>query len=153
MSEQLTQKNALLKGAGITAVANAIINGAIHWFTSDHSKPAYLTQDAISSSETTVFGSAVVLAVSLAFILSSIAYATLKLPGKPPYFPKIFIMAIKHALYAFGLVVVVGLLVQRFAGSIEVSHAVAALLSGIIAGITGGLVDYEVKRTLAEGLA
>jgi hypothetical protein len=54
-------------------------------------------------------------------------------------------MALKHSIYAFGLVAIIGLILQRFAGQIEVSYAAGAIIAGIIAGITAGLVDYETK--------
>jgi hypothetical protein len=138
-------KGQILMGAWASGIINAFINGLINWFTMDKSEPLYLTQDSISSQMHTVFSSAVPLAVSLAFILSSIAYFTIKLEGKPSYFPKVFFMAIKHSIYAFGLVAIIGLILQRFAGQVEVSYASGAIFAGIIAGITAGLVDYETK--------
>ena len=76
-------------------------------------KAIYLTVDSISTTEHTVFSGAVVLAVSLAFILTSITYFTLKVPGKPAYFPKVFLLALKNAVFAFGLVTIAGILLQR----------------------------------------
>lgn len=141
-------KQEIIKGAFVGGAINAIINGAINWFQLDKSKTHYLTVDSISTTEHTVFSGAVVLAVSLAFILSSIAYFTVKDPGKPPYFPKVFLLALKHSVYAFGLVALAGLLIQRMAGSIEVSSIAAAIIAGLIAGIVGGIVDYETKMQL-----
>jgi hypothetical protein len=138
----------LMKGAIANGVINAVINGIINWFTLDKEQVLYLTVDQISSTEHTVFAGAVPLAVSLAFILSSIAFFTLKIPEKPSYFPKVFILALKHSVYAFGLVTILGLLFQRFAGQIEVSHLTGAVIAGIIAGLTGGIVDFETKRSL-----
>ena len=144
------QKNEIIKGALAGGVINAVINGVINWFTIDKSLPLYLTQDSISSGIHTVFSSAVPLAVSLAFILSSIAYFTVKEKEKPPYFPKVFLLALKHSVYAFGLVAIAGLLIQRFAGQIEVSHVMGAIIAGIIAGITAGVVDYETKMKVLK---
>jgi hypothetical protein len=138
-------RSQILMGAWASGIINAFINGLINWFTMDKSQPLYLTQDRISSQMHTVFSSAVPLAVSLAFILSSIAYFTIKQAGKPPYFPTVFFMALKHSIYAFGLVAILGLILQRFAGQIEVNYAAGAITAGIIAGITAGLVDYETK--------
>ncbi|MCU0395112.1 MAG: hypothetical protein MUF29_04335 [Chitinophagaceae bacterium] len=138
----------LLTGALVNGALNAVINGLINWFTLDKEHPAYLTQDSISSSQHTVFSGAVPLAVSLAFILTSIAYLTTKKPGKPAYFPRVFVLALKHSVFAFGLVAIAGLLIQRFLGQIEVSHVIAATLAGIIAGLVAGIVDYETKKQL-----
>lgn len=141
----------ITKGAAINAVINALINGVINWFQLDKSKGHFLTVDSITTTEHTVFSGAVVLAVSLAFILSSIAYFTVKDPSKPPYFPRVFLLALKHSLYAFGLVALAGMLLQRFAGSIEVSPITAATVAGLIAGIVAGIVDYETKMQLMPG--
>jgi hypothetical protein len=139
---------ALVKAAAVNGVSNAIINGAISWFTTDDSQPIYLTQDMISSDMHTVFGGAVPLAVSLAFILTAIGYFTTKMQGKPSYFPKVFLLSLKHSVYAFGIVAIAGMLLQRFAGSIEVSMLSAAVVTGIIAGLVAAIVTYETTRSM-----
>jgi hypothetical protein len=143
----MTQQD-IAKGAAINVVINGLINGVINWFQLDKASKHFLTVDSITTTEHTVFSGAVTLAVSLAFILSSIAYFTVKDPSKPPYFPKVFLLALKHSLYAFGLVALAGMLLQRYAGSIEVSPFAAATIAGLIAGIVAGIVDYETKMQL-----
>ena len=93
-----TTKSELLKGAISSGVINGIVNGLIYWFQVKDKKEILLTDNLISSTEHTVFAGAVPLATSLSFILSSIAYFTLKAPGKPPYFPKVFLLALKNAI-------------------------------------------------------
>lgn len=149
MNSKITMHE-LQKGAIMGGAINALINGMINWFTLDKSHTLYLTGDAISSTAHTVFAGAVPLAVSLAFILSSIAYFTIKVPGKPAYFPGVFLMALKHSVYAFGIVTILGLLIQRMAGSVEVSHLAGAIVAGVIAGFTGGIVDFETKRSVLQ---
>ncbi|MCU0358855.1 MAG: hypothetical protein MUE95_14905 [Cyclobacteriaceae bacterium] len=140
------------KGAAINGVANAVINGIINWFLLDKTQPTVLlTDDHISSTAHTVFAGAVPLAVSLAFILTSIAFFQTKTQIKPPYFPTVFGKALKHSVYAFGLVTIFAILLHRFAGSIEVNLPVAAIIAGIIAGIVAAIVDYETKKTLLVG--
>jgi hypothetical protein len=139
------------KGAAINGIVNAIINGIINWFLLDKTHPTILlTQDQISSNTHTVFSGAVPLAVSLAFILTSIAFVQFKAQIKPPYFPTYFTKALKHSVYAFGLVTIFAILLQRIAGNIEVSLPVAAMIAGIIAGIVAAIVDYETKKTLIQ---
>jgi hypothetical protein len=138
----------VVKGAWINFAINAVINGVINWFQLDKTKDHFLTVDSITTTEHTVFSGAVVLAVTLAFILSSIAYFTVKDPSKPPYFPKVFLLALKHSVYAFGLVALTGMLLQRYAGSIAVSPIAAAGIAGLIAGVVAGIVDYETKMQL-----
>ncbi|MEE4161025.1 MAG: hypothetical protein V2I25_00865, partial [Woeseiaceae bacterium] len=56
----------ILKGAALSGVINAIINGAIQWYLLADHAPLPLTVDGITNDEHTVFGAAVPLAVSLA---------------------------------------------------------------------------------------
>jgi putative flippase GtrA len=132
-----------------------VINGVIAWFGVRHAESILLTDNQISSTEHTVFAGAVVTAISLAFILSSIAYFTWKIPGKPSYFPKVLLTCLRHTIFTFGLVVALAILIQRYAGSVPVSPFMAALITGIIAGVTAGMVTYltqaELIRYQAEG--
>jgi hypothetical protein len=143
--------NEIKKGAAINGVVNAVINGIINWFILDKTHPTMLlTQDQISSSSHTVFSGAVPLAISLAFILTSIAFFQTKVENKPSYFPTFFVKALKHSIYAFGLVVIFSILLQRYAGEVEVSLPMAAVIAGIIAGIVAAIVDFETKKSLFE---
>jgi hypothetical protein len=140
----------LRKDALIGGSINAIMNGVINWFSVKDHASLLLTQNLIDSTEHTVFAGAVPLAVSLAFILTSVAYFTTKVPGKPAYFPTYFFRALRHSIYAFGLVTIFAILLQRFAGSIEVTPLAAAAISGIIAGIVGSIVNFETRKSLFE---
>jgi hypothetical protein len=91
------------------------------------------------------------LAVSLAFILSGVAYLTAKIPNKPSYFPKIFWLSMKHTFMAFGIAVTFGVMWQRWMGSIEISPILATICTGLIAGIVGAIVNYlTVKEILKK---
>ncbi|MFD2200762.1 hypothetical protein [Shivajiella indica] len=143
--------NEIKKGAAINGFVNAVINGIINWFTLDKTHPTVLlTQDQISSTTHTVFSGAVPLAISLAFILTSIAFFQTKMENKPSYFPTFFVKALKHSVYAFGLVVIFAILLQRFAGEVEVSLPIASVIAGIVAGIVAAVVDFETKKSLFE---
>jgi hypothetical protein len=141
-------KNDLIKDSGINFLINGVINGVINWFQMDRSVDQWLTVDQISTSQHTVFSGAVILAVSLAFISTSIAYFTTKNTTKPTYFPKVFVLAMKHSVYAFGLVTIIGLLLQRFIGSVSVTPIVAATTAGLIGGMVAGIVNYETKKAI-----
>jgi hypothetical protein len=141
-------KNDLIKESGFNFVINALINGVINWFQMDRSMEQWLTVNEISTSQHTVFSGAVILAISLAFISTSIAYLTTKNTTKPPYFPKVFVFAVKHSIYAFGLVTIIGLLIQRFIGSVSVTPIVAASIAGLIGGMVAAVVNYETKKAI-----
>lgn len=147
------QETGLLKDALIGGSINALINGISNWFSVDRSEPILLTQNLVSSDTQTVFSGAVTLSVSLAFVISSITFFSTRIPGKPPYFPKVFLLALKHCAYAFGLVTIAGLLLQRFAGSIEVNPLLSAIITGLIAGCVGTIVSLETRKSLLQWIA
>ncbi len=138
------------KGALTGGVINAIINGLINWFQVKNLDSVLVTDNLISSEVHTLFSGAVPLAVSLAFILSGVAYATTKIPNKPPYFPRYFLKSLQYAFSAFGMVVTLGVLWQRGMGSVEISPVMAAVWAGIIAGIVAFAVNLMVVKDLTK---
>lgn len=141
-------KKAVLQGAIIGGMVNGLINGIIYWFQVRGKEEVMVTDNLISSTEHTVFASAVPLATSLAFMLTSITFFTAKIPGKPPYFPGIFLLALRNAVFAFGSVVIFAILLQRYAGSIVVSPLVAVLITAAVAAVISAVVDYLTKISL-----
>lgn len=137
----------LLKASVINGVINAVINGAIQFFMLRGHGPVALTADAISTTEHTVLGSAVPLAVSLAMILTAVTHLTMKGP-KPPFFPGVFWLTVKHGFFAFGVVVTAAVMWQRVVGTVELSVGGAVVVLGIIAGLVAGAVHY--MTTLAS---
>lgn len=129
-------------------VINAIINGAINWFQVKEKTELYLTVDAISNKEHTVLGGAVMLAASLAAILTIISYFTVKSPNKPPFYPKALLLTLKNTFFAFGVMVTISILIQRIAGSIVVSPFTGVVIVGLVAGVVAGVVDYMTKKEL-----
>lgn len=78
----LTDK-AILQGAVLNGVINAFINGAIQIYFLWGNAAIPLSVDGITNDSHTVLGSAVPLAVSLAMILTIVAYMTIKVPKRP----------------------------------------------------------------------
>lgn len=134
-------RETLVKGALLTGVINAVINGAIQWFLLAGHVPIPLTVDGITNDEHTVFGTAVPLSVSLAMILTAVAYLTVKAP-KPPFFPAFLVLTLKHGFLALGVVVTGAVFWQRIVGSVSVSLPVAVVILGLIAGVVAALVNY-----------
>jgi hypothetical protein len=145
----MTQKE-INKGAITGGVINAVINGIINWFQVRNLDQVLVTDNLISSEQHTLFSGAVPLAVSLAFILSGIAYATTKVPEKPKYFPKYFVKSLWYAFATFGIVVTLGVLWQHFIGSVSISPVAAAVWAGIIAGIVAAVVNYKIVSDLVQ---
>ena len=143
--------SAIAKGAAISGVINAVINGAIQWYLLKGHAPLPLTVDSITNDEHTVFGAAVPLAVSLAMILTAVAYQTVKAP-KPPFFPTFLWMTVKHGFFALGVIVTFAVLWQRSLGSIDVSLTTAVLILGLVAGLVAGVVNYmTIRAAIVEG--
>lgn len=139
----------VLKGAILTGVINAVINGAIQAYLLWRKGPIPLSVDEISAGTHTVLASAVPLAVSLAMILTAVAHWTLKVPKKP-FFPTTFWLVVKHGLFAFGAVVAAAVVWQRAAGTVEVSAGTAVVLLGGVAGIVAAVVNYMTISKIIE---
>jgi hypothetical protein len=135
----------IIKGAVISGIINAVINGAIQWYLLAGHAPLPLTVDGITNEEHTVFGAAVPLAVSLAMILTAVAYTTVK-TSKPPFFPTFLWMTVKNGFFALGVVVTFAVLWQRIFGSILVSLPAAVLILGLVAGVVSAIVNYMTIR-------
>lgn len=135
----------LLRGAVMGGVINGLINGAIQaWLLWDRATIP-LTVNGIINDEKTVLGEAVPLAVSLAMILTVIAYLTLKAP-KRPFWPAVLWLTIKHGLFVFGLIVSLAIVWQRVMGTLSVSLVPALIILGLVAALVAGAVNYMTIR-------
>lgn len=142
------KKEYSIKSGLVGGLLNAIINGIINWFQVKGKTELYLTVDAISTKEHTVLGSAVILAASLAAILTLISYLTVKSPQKPPFFPKALLLTLRNTFFAFGVMVTLSIVIQRAAGSVAVSPITGVLIVAFVAGLVAGVVDYMTKKDL-----
>jgi hypothetical protein len=148
IKSKMTKRNIII-GSIIAGLINLIINSTRYWYAMGEQYPTiFLTQDSISSTVPSVFSKAVPLAVSLCFFVTSIAFLTTKMKDKPSYFPGYFLKALKHCVFAFGLVTIFAVLFQKYFGAIEVSHRTASIVTGIVSGFVATLVDYETKTSL-----
>lgn len=144
----------ILQGAVVNGIINAVINGAIQIYFLWGSAAIPLSVNEIVNDRHTVLGSAVPLAVSLAMILTVVAYMTLKAP-KRPFWPSVLWLTFKHGMFAFGLCVTGAVMWQNAFGTVSVSLTTAVLVLGIIAGLSAGAVNYMTIRAslLAERTA
>ena len=144
------KRNDIIKGALASGVLNAVINGIINWFMVRDTAEILLAQDLISSHDKTIFAGIVPLATSLAFILTTVSYFTIKMKDKPKYFPKVFLWALRNTIFAFGLIVAIAVVIQRVASDVTATPLVSAILAGITAGVVGAIVDYMTKSQIAD---
>lgn len=140
----------ILRGAIIGGAINAVINGAIQWYLLRGETQIPLSVDGITNDTHTVLGAAVPLAVSLAMILTAIAYFTLK-AAKRPFFPHVLWLTIKHGVFAFGLIVSTAVVWQRTMGTVNVSLATAVIVLGLVAGLVTVMVNVmTIRASLLE---
>ena len=135
----------ILQGAVTTGISNAVINGGIQWFLLRDQVVIPLSFDGITNDQQTVFGTAVPLAVSIAMILTVVAYLLLKAP-KRRFLPDVLWLTVKHGVFAFGLTVSGAVVWQRLMGSVPVSLATAEIVLGVVAGLVGGVIQFMTIR-------
>ena len=146
MDEQ--KKSELLKGAVITGVINAFINGGIQYFFLKDKDVIPISVDSITNNVETVLGTAVVLAITLSMILTLVAYFGIK-GEKAPFWPTTFWLTVKHGFFTFGVLTSLAVLWQKYMGTVEVSLVSALIIIGVIAGIVSGIINY---LTLKESI-
>lgn len=131
------------KHAIIPASINAIINGWISWGHNSVHAPIALTVDSVASGATSAIGNAVMMATSLGLILSLINFAMERRATggdkRPGPVKAAIAIAVKNALFLFGLFVAAGVVWQSIMGTVEVGAVAATALS---AGIAFGVSIY-----------
>ena len=136
----------LAKGAVLTGVINAFINGGIQYFFLKQYTSIAISVDSITNNKDTVLGTSVILSITLAMILTLVAYFGIK-ERKSPFFPTALWLTIKHGFFTFGILTSLAVLWQKYMGTVEVSLVLALIIIGFIAGIVSGVVNY---LTLSE---
>ncbi|WP_430812909.1 MULTISPECIES: hypothetical protein [unclassified Carboxylicivirga] len=131
----------IIQGAIVNGIINGVINGGIQWFSFKKLEQVAVTMDSITNDQVTVLGSAVPLAVSLAMILTFIAFFSIPKDNRPGIRTKLWVI-IKHGFFTFGVVTGMAVLWQYWFGTIWISPAGATLIVGIIAGLVALVVNY-----------
>jgi hypothetical protein len=140
-------------------VINALINGAIAWFTFRAEPAIPVSVDLISSHQHSVWGQGTVLAFALGLILTVVTW---KLFGlhiakthpewlprvRQPLFPVVASIALRNTLMLFGAFVLLAVLWQRVFGTLEVGPGLAATLVGVLAGVITMIIEVRTKREL-----
>lgn len=145
---------ALAKAAIIPGVINGLLNGTIQWFTFSKETQIQITGDSISSNDLAVFGVALQVALTISIMSTTVAYLTYKSPvPKPSYFPRVFLVTIKHVFFAFGIGTSLAILWQRFFGTIMVSPVAATVMIAVIAGIASWFVSWMTLREITKDAA
>lgn len=139
----------VLQGAVISGIINGVINGVVKWFSFRKYDAIPISVDCITNDDVTVLGSGVHLAVTLAMILTLVAFFSIK-KAKRPSFPKRIWITIKHGFFTFGVITGLSVLWQYYMGSVEVSAVWGTVLVGMIAAIVAFAVNYLTIRPYSE---
>ncbi|MCO5725600.1 hypothetical protein [Robiginitalea marina] len=142
-------KTTLLQGAIINGVINGSINGGIQWFSFKKHETVPISVDSITNQEFTVLGSAVHLSVTLAMILTFVAYFSIKKEMRPKITSFLWLI-LKHGFFTFGVATGLSVMWQYKMGSIEVSALTGTLLVGLIASVVAGVVNYLTLKPYSE---
>lgn len=135
------EKKEVIKDAAVAGVSTFIVDGVIQFFMLRGKAPIAISVDSITNNADTVLGSSVVLAITLAIIMTVINYFKIK-EKKVPFFPNVFWLMIRHGFFTFGVVTALSVLWQRYFGTIEVGLVPAILIIALIAGIVSAAINY-----------
>lgn len=131
----------ILKGALIGGGINALINGTLQWFSFKNYDVLPISVDCITNNTLTVLSTAVPKALSLAAVLTLIAYFTIK-TKKAPVYPTVIWLVLKHSFFTFGVVTALSVMWQYKMGTIEVSPYVATTIVALIGACVAITVNY-----------
>ena len=93
-------------------------------------------------------GAAVPLGVSLAMILTIVAYTTVKAP-EPSFNPTFLGMGVKNGFFVLGVFVTFAVLWQRILGSLTVPFWLGIVIPGLIAGAVSTAANHLTIRAAA----
>lgn len=142
----------LVKASLIQAGVNTVINGVINYFMIRGNDVHRITGDSITSGNDTVVGHAVFTAVILAVIFTLLGFHSHRkqLPGVT--WREVGDLAVMHAIQAFGLMVILGVLWQKLFPNLGIGTPGAAVIAGGIAGVVVGITHYNTLSRLVERL-
>lgn len=140
----------IVKSSLIQAATNTVINAVINYFIVRGKDVHPITADSITGGSHTVIGQSVFLAVSLAVIFTLLGFKSLRPVLPEVTWRQVVPMAVKNGIYAFGLVIIAGVLWQRVFPDLTVGTIGAALIAGGIAGFASGITNYSTITRLLE---
>jgi hypothetical protein len=149
----------LVRQAAIAATANALINGGKAWNTWKDQTGLLLTVDSIAGGSDTVLGNAVAGAFGLGMASTAVTFLTFRSAARKKgvplavdlrFWPKYALLMAKHAVFLFGMLVMVSVMFHRRFGEVTVSGAGASV---IVAGIAFCVSFSSAFATMQEMVA
>ena len=146
-----------------TALTNGLIsaatNGLTSWFELNNMEKIPVTLDNISNEEVTVFGSVFPVVLTLCFILGIVNYFTFKNKARKEKladpenldktsFLNIIKLILSRTFSAFGFMMIIAVLWQKYMGVLYISHITASAIVGIAAGLTSMYIGISVSKEI-----
>lgn len=142
-------KSRLAKAALAPAAINAAINALTAWSKFGSHTAIPVTQDSISSDALAVFGHAVWITLTLAIAATSVTFLTFKSGRpRPPYFPRVFLLTLKHVMFAFGVGVSLAIIWHRAFGEVLVAPKTGVAMVAVAAAAASWLVTFMTMKEL-----
>jgi uncharacterized membrane protein len=146
-------RQAIVTASLIQAGVNAVINGVINYFMIRGEDTHRITTDSITAGSDTVMGHALFTAMLLAVIFTLLAFQSQRSHLPAITWRQVGRLAVHHAVYAFGLMVIAGVLWQKLFPDVSVGTLTAACLAGGLAGVVCGITHYGTLTQLQTSAA
>jgi len=132
----------------IGGVINGIINGIINWYMVKDKTDLVLASASLDSITHSVVAGSLFLAVSLAFILTGVAYMTSAQRKLLPFFPKVFMLALWHTTVVFIVMSILVALTGYVAGGTPVTPLQSVFITFIVATIIAIAIEFFTHQRL-----
>lgn len=143
-------QNDIIKASLIQAAINTVINGVINYFMMRGKDVHLITADSITAGSDTVIGHSVFTAVLLAVIFTLLGFNSQRKHLPDVSWSRVGWLAVHNAIYAFGLMIILGVLWQKIFPNISIGTPGAAAIAGFIAGAVSGITNYSTLSHLME---
>ena len=147
---QTLQRPAIVTASVIQAGVNTVINGVINYFMIRGKDTHLITTDSITAGSDTVIGHSIFTAVLLAVIFTLLGFNAQRKQLPNVTWGQVGRLAVHHAVYAFGLMVIAGVLWQKGFPNVSIGTVGAACIAGGIAGAVSGITNYSTLTRLVE---
>lgn len=143
-------QNEIIKASLIQAGVNTVINGVINYFMVRGKDTQLITADSITSGSDTVIGHSIFTAVILAIIFTLLGFHSQRKHLPDIAWSRVGWLAVHNAIYAFGIMIILGVLWQKAFPNVSIGTLGAATIAGLIAGAVSGITNYSTLSRLLE---
>lgn len=134
----------------IQAGVNTVINATINYFMIRGQDTHLITTDSITSGSSTVIGHSIFTAVLLAVVFTLLGFNSHRKQWPNVAWIQVGRLAVHHAIYAFGLMIILGVLWQNMFPDVRIGTLGAATIAGGVAGVVSGITNFSTLSHLWE---